>query len=172
MICVISIILVSVIALHLKHDLDLSKNILPNKLPDIMVENLDFARVINGKEWRMKASYAESGSGMIKARSLDIDMYETTTKRNSRIYASWGEYSTKTEKMWFHDVEGVTFLGDSSVDFAASRADYDSSDDVWYFSEGITVSDDKVFVSGDIAKIDQFGVLSMGKGARVRWITK
>jgi len=150
-------------------DSDFTMDLIAGNLPDIVVERIDFARVIKGKEWRVKAVDAESGSGMVSARSLDINVLELATKRWSQIYASRGEYSTTLDKMWLHDVDGVAWLGDRSVDFSAKRADYDSSADVWFFSEGISASDDRIFVTGGVAKIEPNGVLSLGKGARVHW---
>jgi hypothetical protein len=159
-------------AYFLIRDLGLSNNILDGNLPDIVVERLDFARVIKGKEWRVKALDAESGSGMIKARSLDINVVEIATKRSSHIYASQGEYATATYKMWLRDVDGVAYLGDRSVDFTAPRADYDSSADVWFFSEGVSANDGSVFVTGRFGRIGSDGVIILGKGARVRWNIK
>ena len=153
-------------------DLGLSNNILDGNLPDIVVERLDFARVIKGKEWRVKALDAESRSGMIKARSLDINVVEISTKKSSHIYATQGEYATATYKMWLHDVDGVAYLGDRSVDFSAPRADYDSSADVWFFSEGVSASDDRFSVTGRFGRIDPDGTIILGKGARVRWNIK
>jgi hypothetical protein len=164
----------AVFAIYLRHDLDLSKNVYMEKIPDIFVESPDFTRVIKGKKWRVKAVDAESdsSSGMIKARSLDINIFETSTNRSSHINALQGTYSTNDEKMWFRDIDGIAFLGDRSVDFVASRADYDASIDVWFFSEGISASDDEIFVSGGVGKIEPSGVVSLGKGARVRWKIK
>jgi hypothetical protein len=66
-------------------------------------------------------------------------------------------------------VGGRVFLGDRSVDFTASRADYDVSADVWFFAEGLAASDDKINITSGVANIDSSGVLSLGKGARVHW---
>ena len=150
-------------------DSDISRNLTADDLPDIVVEHIDFARVIRGREWRVKAADAESKSGMISARSLDISVLELDTKRGSQIYASGGEYSTADDNMWLRGVDGFVWLGGSSVDFSAKRADYDSSADVWYFSEGVSASDGRIFVTGGVAKMEPNGILSLGKGARVRW---
>ena len=150
-------------------DSDISRDMIAGNLPDIVVERVDFARVIRGREWRVKAVDAESESGMINARSLDINVVELATKRETQIYASRGKYSTAMDKMWFQDVDGFACLGDRSVDFTAKRADYDSSSDIWFFSEGVSASDDRIFVTGGIGKIEPDGVLSLGKGVHVRW---
>ena len=150
-------------------DSNVSRDLIAGNLPDIVVERIDFARVIQGREWRVKAVDAESQSGMISARSLDISVLEPDTKRGSQIYASGGEYSTAEYKMWLRDVDGIIWLEDRSVDFSAKRADYDSSADVWYFSEGISASDERIFVTGGVARIEPNGILNLGKGVRVRW---
>ena len=150
-------------------DSDISRNLMAGDLPDIVVERIDFARVIKGREWRVQAVDAESKSGMISARSLAINVLEPDTKKGAQIYASGGEYSTTENKMWLRDVDGIVWLGDRSVDFYAKRADYDSEADMWYFSEGITANDDRIFVTGGVARIEPDGVLNLGKGVHVRW---
>lgn len=162
---------IALFSYYLFRDLNLAKNILDGNLPDVVVERLDFARVIKGREWRVRAASAESegASGTIRARSMDVSVLEAKTGRASRVYAAEGEYSTKTDKMWLRRVSGTAFLSDRSVDFAAPRADYDVSSDVWYFADGISASDGSVSVTGGTARIDPDGILNVGKGARVRW---
>ncbi|MDR1966905.1 MAG: hypothetical protein LBQ36_09355, partial [Synergistaceae bacterium] len=135
-------------------------------------ERLDFARVIQEKEWHIKALDAESESGMIRARSLDIEVTEPTEKRSGQMVARSGEFSQDTSKLWLKEISGTIFLDGKSIDIAAPRADYDVSSDVWYFSEGLAMSDDRAFVSGRSAKIDASGVLTMGKGVLAHWIVK
>ena len=150
-------------------DSDISRNLAVRDLPDIAVERVDFTRVINGREWRVKAADAESASGIINARSLDINIVEPATARTAQVYALRGEYSLASENMHLHDVDGVAWLGDRSVDFTAKRADYNSSGDAWYFSEGVSASDDRIFLTGQVGRIDSDGVFSLGEGARVQW---
>ena len=169
---IIIVITVAVSALFIYFmlvDSEISGNLMVADVPDIVVEHIDFARVIQGREWRVKAVDAESKSGMISVRSLDINVLEPDTKRGSQIYASGGEYSTEEYKMWLRDVDGIVWLGDRSVSFSAKRADYDSSTDVWYFSEGVSAGDEEIFVTGGVAKIEPNGILSLGKGVRVNW---
>jgi hypothetical protein len=68
-------------------DLALPYAVLTQKLPDIVVEHLDFARTIKGREWRVKATNAESESNVIKAHFMDINVFEATTKRSAHITA-------------------------------------------------------------------------------------
>lgn len=141
------------------------------RLPDIVVERLNFARVIKGREWRVKADGAESESGVIRARSLDVSVREISSGRSSNLRAASGEYATENYKMWLREVYGVASFGGRSVDFSAPRVDYDASADVWFFSGGISASDDKIFVTGGLGRVGANGVLSLGKGVRVRWRT-
>jgi hypothetical protein len=156
----------------MKRDLDLERSASRSRLPDIIVERLDFTRAINGREWHVKTAEAESESGVINARSIDIDVYETATKRRSLASAKQGKFARESSKVWLWEVGGVVLLEDRSVDFIAARADYDTSSDIWFFGEGISASDDKVHVEGGTAKIDSSGVLNLGKGARIHWNTK
>ncbi|MDR1137555.1 MAG: hypothetical protein LBK91_04455 [Synergistaceae bacterium] len=156
----------------MKHDLDLANKSPTEKLPEIVVERLDFTRAVNGREWHVEAMEADSESNVIKARSIDINVYEAATKRSSRVLAKRGEFARAHSKVWLWDVDGMVFMEDRSVDFFAARADYDTSSDIWFFGEGISASDDRVHVKGGTAKIDSSGVLTLGKGARIHWKTE
>jgi hypothetical protein len=169
---VIAVIAVAVMSIYMKRDLALPDSVPGGKLPDIIVERLDFARVINGREWRVKTAEADSESGVINARSIDINVYEAPAKRNSRLRARHGKFARGGSKVWLWDVDGVILFEGRSVDFFAERADYDTSSDIWFFGGGISVSDDKVHVEGGTAKIDSSGVLNLGKGARIHWKTE
>ena len=163
--------LAALFAHYLIQDLGIARVGSGVRLPDIVVERLDFARVIKGREWRVRADGAESESGVIRARSLDVDVREISSGRSARLSAASGEYATENYKMWLREVRGVADVGDRSVDFAAPMADYDASADAWFFSGGVSASDDRIFVTGGLGRIDPNGVLSLGKGVRVRWRT-
>lgn len=156
----------------MRRDLGLADRAARERLPEVVVESLDFRRSVNGREWRVRAAEADSESGVISARSIDIDVYETATKRNSRVWAKRGEFAGEHSKVWLWDVDGFVFLGDRSVDFAAPRADYDTSADVWFFGEGVSASDDKFSVWGGTGTICPSGTLNLGKGARIHWKTE
>ena len=166
---VIAVAAAAAAGVYMKRDLDLANGTSRSKLPDIIVERLDFTRDINGREWRVKIAEGESESGVIKARSIDIDVREAAAKRSSRVLAERGKFAPENSKVWLWNIDGVVSLEDRSVDFIAARADYDTSSDIWFFSEGISVSDDKVHVEGGTAKIDSSGILNLGKGARIHW---
>jgi len=169
-IAILVLIAIMVMLKYLRHDLSLPYGILPNKLPDIYVENIDFARTIKGREWHVLAVDAESESGLIKARSMDVNMREISTDKSAHIESVRGEYSQDDSKMWLWEVDGQVFWGDRIVDISSPRADYDATADVWFFPDGLSASDDKIYVTGGVANIDALGVLSIGKGARVHWV--
>jgi hypothetical protein len=162
----------AVMGIYMKRDIDLANSAPRRKMPDIIVERLDFTRAINGREWRVKTAEAESESGVINARSIDINVYEEASKRSSRVLAKSGKFAGESSKVWLWGVDGMVLLEDRSVDFFAARADYDTSSDIWFFGEGISASDDKVHVEGGTAKIDSSGILNLSKGARIHWKTE
>jgi hypothetical protein len=166
---VIAVFAAAVMGVYMKRDIDLENRAPRNKLPDIIVERLDFTRAINGRVWRVKTEEAESESDVISARSIDINVYEEVSKRSSHVLARRGKFARKSSKVWLWEVDGVVLLEDRSVDFIAARANYDTSSDIWFFDEGISASDDKIHVESGTAKIDSSGVLNLGKGARIHW---
>jgi hypothetical protein len=166
---IVTVLLIALIGVYMKRDLDLPWNVFGNKLPPIMVERLHFARRIKGREWRVSAENAESEGDAVRASSIDIRVSDIDTGRSVDIGARRGYFDLEADKMWLYDIAGIVYQGDGSVDFAAPRADYDMTEDMWFFSEGVSASDDKIHVTGRIGKIDSSGVVSLGKGVHVTW---
>jgi hypothetical protein len=153
----------------MKRDLALTGDLFRNKLPPVMVERLDFARRINGREWRVRAQNAESDGDIVRASSIDITVSEIDGARSADVNAHSGVFDMEGRKMRLYEIAGVAYLSGGSIDIAAPRADYDMSDDVWFFNEGVSASDDKIHVTGRMAKVDASGVVNLGKGVRATW---
>ena len=150
-------------------DLGLTGDASRGKLPPVMVEHLEFVRRINGREWHVRAENAESEEDAIRASSLDIKVSDVKAARSADVKARRGVFDMETNKMWLFGVAGVVYLSNGGVDIAAPRADYDVSEDVWYFSEGVSASDDKIYVTSRVGRVDSSGVVSLGKGVQASW---
>jgi hypothetical protein len=169
---VVLILLIVLAGVYMRRDLALTGDALRKRLPPIMVEHLDFARRINGREWRVKAENAESEGDIVKGTSLDISVSDVRAKKSADVSAAKGVFNIDAGKMWLYGITGVVCLSDGSIDIVASRADYDVSEDIWFFSEGISASDDKIHVTGNMGKVDSTGLISLGKGVYASWKLK
>ena len=166
---IVTALLIVLIGLYMQRDLALSGDPSGGKLPPIMVEHPDFVRRINGREWHVRAENAESEGDAVRASSIDIRVSEINAAQSADINAHKGSFDLEGDKMWLYEVTGTVYLSDGSIDIAAPRADYDMSKDVWFFSEGVSASDDKIHVSGRVGRIDPSGAVILGKGARAGW---
>ncbi|MDR1580235.1 MAG: hypothetical protein LBS35_07745 [Synergistaceae bacterium] len=166
---IITVLMIALIGVYLKRDLALTGDVFRNKLPPMMVERLEFARRINGMEWHIKAENAESDGETVRASSIDIKAADIDASRSADVYAARGAFDLVSDKMWLYNIAGIVYLSGGSIDIAASRADYDMSDDVWFFSEGISASDGKIHVTGRVGKIESSGVVTLGKGVHASW---
>jgi Tfp pilus assembly protein PilZ len=164
-----AILLIVLVGVYMRLDLALTGDALRKRLPPIMIEHLDFARRINGREWRVKAEKAESEGDVVRGASIDINVSDLRAERSADVSATSGIFDMDAGKMWFYGIAGVVYLNNGSIDIAASRADYDVSDDVWFFSDGISASDDKIHVTGRVGRIDPSGLVSLGKGVYASW---
>jgi hypothetical protein len=165
---IVTVLLIVIVGVYMKHDLALTGGMF-GKMPPVMVERLEFIRVINGREWHVRAENAESDGDIARGSSIDIKVSDIDTGRSSDASASRGAFDLESGKMWLYDVAGIVYLSDGSIDFAAPRADYDKTEDVWFLSEGVSASDDKIHVTGRIGKVDSSGAVSLGKGVHAIW---
>jgi hypothetical protein len=157
---------------YMRIDLDLPKNTPVQNMPDILVENLNFSRVISGRKWQVNARGAEREADTIRADNMEIKVSSPEDERNSVLRASSGEFSEASSKVWLREVSGFLLHKGRSIDITAPAVAYDSSSDMWFFSEGIQLSDDSTLITGGTAKINQEGVYIIGRGATACWKIK
>lgn len=168
-VAVISAVAVAVFIFYFWNDINLSNEVVSGNLPDVVVENLNFRRTIESKDWHITADTAEHNSGLIIANSMDININDLLINRRTTIYAQNGEFERDTSNLLLRSLDGFVFLEDRSVDLAAPLASYESSSDTWSFERGIEIEDDETFITGNEATITSDGIFSLEKGAHARW---
>jgi hypothetical protein len=168
-ILLVCIALAALGAFYLRRDLGLVVNPSIRDMPDIVVENLDFRRVIDGRDWRVLAKTAEHDSGFITASSIDISVAEGDSGEVARLYARSGELVENEGNMALHSVRGTLSARGRSLDISAPRADYSDADRIWTLSGGVLVRDSEVRLKGDTARISIEGVLSIDTEVEARW---
>jgi hypothetical protein len=163
------IAIVGVIAFYFWRDLNLPYRTIFKHLPDIVVKNLDFRRTIGSRDVRMSAGAAERESGVIRATDITINVTELDTGRKTSLRAASGEFPEEFSTLEIRSIDGFIFTGDRSVDISAPAAFYERSADLWTFREGVKLHDDDIFISGGFAAITREGIISLEKGASLRW---
>lgn len=168
-IALIFIALASVGAFCLRRDLSLRANFSAEYLPDVVVENLDFRRVIDGRDWHVLAKTAAHDSGSITAGSIDILVAERDSGEAARFHAQSGELAEDNGDVALYGVCGALAARGRSLDVSAPRADYSGADKIWALSGGVLVQDHEVRLKGDTARISLEGVLSIDTEVEARW---
>ena len=168
----ISVAAVALLVFYFWRDLNLSRTVDLEKLPDVVVEDLTFDRTMGGKDWNIKATRAEHRQGVITASYLDIRVTEPSVDRSSHMTARSGEFTRESGNLELVSVEGSALLEKRSVDWRAPVASYDSSLDLWTFERGLVAHDESAVVSGEFATITSGNIFKIEKGAEARWNVK
>jgi hypothetical protein len=162
----------SVAAFYAWRDMNLPLKKRLAELPDIVVENLEFRRTVNGRDLHLVAAAAEHNSSLIKAAGIVISVREPDSARSAIMRAASGEFAQEGNSLNIRSLDGSVFLGNRSMDVAAPSASYEVSADIWSFEEGVELWDADAFIKGGAATITSNGVLSLRKGAYARWTTQ
>ena len=156
-------------AFYLWRDLNLPVTAVLERLPDVVVENLNFRREVGGREWQVVAVTAEHEGDAVKASSIDLLIRDEAANRRTGLRAVSGDFSQETSDVTLHSIDGVLFHADGSVDMTAPFARYDSGTDTWIFPQGIEMRDGETRLTGETATVTPEGVFTVERGATLLW---
>ena len=169
---ILAIAAVGVTGFYFWRDLNLPLNTVFEKLPEVVVENLNFQRDIDGRTWQVVARSAEHEEGVVRALSIDLSISDDKTSRRTEIKAVSGDFAQATSDVTLHVIDGTLFLPESSVDMTAPLAQYNSTESSWRFSEGFEMWDEDTRLTGDDAIVTSEGLFIVERGARILWSIK
>jgi len=157
-----------VVAIYFWRDLGLGLDEID--IPDIIVENIEIDRVIDGDTWRLKARRAEHRQGVIYGSSVDV----TVNSENGdvkRLTSESGIFTREDGDVTLNIVSGDIVLSeDGNISLSAGRAHYEAVSETWFFSEGVTLFDGTFEASGPegLFRVKD-GVSEITGGATVIW---
>lgn len=138
--------LIAVGAFYLWHDLHLgAAEKIP--LPDIVVEDINIERVIEGKNWKLLSPRVEHKEGFIYGVSLDVTITEPNGKE-TQIYADNGVLARESNDLSLVNADGVTRDNGKEYRLKSKKVDYDASTEIWHFAEGVTLTDGHMVIAG------------------------
>lgn len=158
---------ICVFAYFFWRDLRLSSTFVPRDLPDLVVENFNFKRAMEGRDWSVFAVSAEHQAGVVRAAEVDLRVDEP--ERRAAVHAISGEFVRDNSEMLLFTVDGTVHYSQGSADVTAMAASYDATGGVWLFPRGMELSGEDVFMAGNRASIDADGVFHFWKGVRAEW---
>ncbi|GHV35570.1 hypothetical protein FACS1894187_08580 [Synergistales bacterium] len=172
------------IARYVVRDINLNVDVLLEgieKMPAIMMENLDFEREISGDFWRAHIPRAALRGGVAEVTSIDVTRFiEGEGGKEWYFRSASGFYS---EKIGSADLFGLlgtletdarmlnlesprlSFLGyGTSRDKNAEYGDYE-----FLFPDGLIVYDAEIRLAAPSAKLNKDGVILLEGGVAIKW---
>lgn len=165
-----SLVVFAVIAFYFWRDLRLSLNLDDIVVPDIVVQNIEIKRVLDGNEWVLTAPRAEHKQGMLYGQSLDITV-KSQTGDVSRLFAERGLFSRENNNVTLENMDADVLQDGKKVVMKAGGANYNSSEDKWYFSDDVTIFDGSVEARGPEGSYSiKEGLSVLTGGGTVTWV--
>ncbi len=164
-----ALIFAAVIIAFLWRDLNLANRAGDIDLPDIIVENIEIDREINGKQWRLVSPRVEHREGIFYGDSLDVTITDPAGNI-TRVNAEKGVFTRAS-----NDVEMTgadAFVKDKNGEFTltAGRAEFKAETEQWFFSDGVILTDGKIKVEGKEGIYDtQRGKCIISNGGVITW---
>lgn len=155
-------------AFYLWRDLNLSsqKNI---PIPDIVVENIELDRVIDGKNWHIKSPRVEHKDGIVYGDSMDV-VITGPADRVTHITARKGDFSRSTSDLNLQEANGVMNEKGKTYKMQSGVVNYVASPDVWNFGDGVTLSIDKMVITGKKGSyVPKTGDCRVLEGGKITW---
>lgn len=139
------------------------------KLPDVVVENLEVERVIDRRKWNIVSPKIEHRDGKIYGDSMDVTVLAESGDI-STFYAESGVFMRKSGDIKLSRVTGSAVKGSDKISIAAGRADYDAGDKIWRLADGVFMSNDKFEIRGPSGLYDDTkGTASVTGGGTAKW---
>lgn len=142
-----AVVLIAVGAFYMWRDLHLSalRNM---NLPDIVVENIEIERIVNGKNWKIVSPRAEHRDGVIYGSSVDITISDPNNGRNTHIYADKSTFTRKNNDVMLQNGDGTMEENGKKYSMKSGLVEYKAKTEEWIFSNGLVLSSDKMVVEG------------------------
>ncbi len=118
-----------------------------HSLPDIIVENIEIEREINGAQWKTDLSEGRTQGWTLYGESLDITIAESGDKI-TRINANKGVFTRANNDIEMTSADAVMTEKDNVYNLKAGRVEFEAVKELWRFSKGVMITDGKTTVEG------------------------
>jgi hypothetical protein len=161
-------------------DTDLLRESL-QRMPAMILENLEFEREISGDLWLVRVPLAERRGGVVEVHSVDVSR-RLENGKEWYFRSAAGFYSEKAES-----VDLISLLGTLETDSRVlnlesphlswaktatadgQTADGQTTGSGFFFPKGLVVYDDEFLLTADVASIDEEGVILLDRGGVIKW---
>lgn len=145
--------IIAVLGLYLWRDLRLSaKSGIP--VPDIVVENIEVKRTIDGKDWILLSPKVEHKDGIVQAVSLDVTIIDKL-KEETHILSEKGTFSRANNNITLYKANGTLIQAKgASYMMTSGKVDYDYSQKKWFFADNLRINNEKMEISAPSGYFD------------------
>ena len=150
-------------------DVDILRESL-ERMPSLILENLEFEREVSGDLWRVRVPLVERREGkeaQIEVRSVDVR--RLTDGREWYFWSARGFYSEKTESADLTSLLGTLETGARVLNLESPWLSWSKDENIFLFPKGLTIYDAEFILQSDAASIDESGVVLLDKGGVIRW---
>jgi hypothetical protein len=148
-------------------DVDLLRESL-ERMPRLVLENLQFEREIGGDLWRIHVPLVERRDERIEVRSVDVRC-EFADGKEWYFQSAYGVYSEKGESADLGSLLGTLETGTRVLNLESPILSWSRNDDVFLFPRGLTLYDAEFILRAGKASLDASGVVVLDEGGSIRW---
>ncbi|MDR1979652.1 MAG: hypothetical protein LBQ42_13035 [Synergistaceae bacterium] len=147
-------------------DVDLLRESL-ERMPGLVLENLEFEREISGDLWRVRVPLVERRDDKIEVRSVDVR--RLTDGREWYFWGARGFYSEKAESADLLSLLGTLETDTRVLNLESPWLSWSRDENEFLFPRGLTIYDAEFILQSDAASVDASGTVLLGKGGVIRW---
>ena len=162
------ILVIAVGAFYLWRDLNLSAmNKIP--IPDLVVENIEIERMINGKKWKLISPRVEHKDGIVYGDSMDVTITDPAG-RVTHIYADKGTFTRENNDVSLTSADGVMIENAKEYNLKSGNVKYEAAAEKWNFDDGVALSDGRMLIEGKKGYYDtKSGECRLTDGGTITW---
>ena len=162
------ILVIAVGAFYLWRDLNLSAmNKIP--IPDLVVENIEIERMINGKKWKLISPRVEHKDGIVYGDSMDVTITDPAG-RVTHIYADKGTFTRENNDVSLTSADGVMKENAKEYNLKSGNVKYEAAAEKWNFDDGVALSDGRKLIEGKKGYYDtKSGECRLTDGGTITW---
>jgi hypothetical protein len=148
-------------------DVDLLREGL-ERMPALLLENLEFEREISGDLWRVQVPWARRSGGRVEVRSLDVHR-QIAEGGEWYFRSAQGVYSEEAVSLDLGPLLGTLETGSRVLNLESPRLSWSRDEDEFLFPRGLTVYDAEFLLRANVASLDASGTVLMDRGGIIRW---
>ena len=162
------ILVIAVGAFYLWRDLNLSAmNKIP--IPDLVVENIEIERMINGKKWKLISPRVEHKDGIVYGDSMDVTITDPAG-RVTHIYADKGTFTRENNDVSLTSADGVMKENAKEYNLKSGNVKYEAAAEKWNYDDGVALSDGRKLIEGKKGYYDtKSGECRLTDGGTITW---